>query len=133
MAPFSGLSTLGQIHMNAHDVERAKAFYRDVLRVPFLFEFPGLAFFDCDGVRLMLSTAEKPEHDHPGSVLYFKVSDIDAAHADLTDRGVQFEGLPHRIADMGDHELWMAFFRDSEANLLAMMAEKSKDRAAGGP
>lgn len=124
MTDFTGLSTLGQIHMNARDVARAKAFYQDVLRVPFLFEFPGLAFFDCDGVRLMLSKAEAPEEDHPGSILYFKVSDIEAAHADLANRGVEFVSAPHRIADMGSHELWMAFFRDSEGNLLALMAEK---------
>ena len=127
MATFAGLSTLGQIHMNARDVDRAKLFYRDTLGVPFLFEFPGLAFFDCGGVRLMLSRAETPEEDHPGSVLYFKVEDIDAAHAELGSRGVQFEGPPHRIADMGSYELWMAFFRDSEANLLAVMAEKAKE------
>jgi len=124
MTEFSGLSRLGQIHMNAQDVARAKAFYRDVLRVPFLFEFPGLAFFDCDGVRLMLSKAEAPEDDHPGSVLYFKVPDIESAYADLAGRGVAFVDGPHRIADMGSYELWMAFFRDSEANLLALMAEK---------
>ena len=127
MATFAGLSTLGQIHMNARDVDRAKLFYRDTLGVPFLFEFPGLAFFDCGGVRLMLSRAETPEEDHPGSVLYFKVDDIDDAHAELGGRGVQFEGPPHRIADMGSYELWMAFFRDSEANLLAVMAEKAKE------
>ena len=124
MTEFIGLSTLGQIHMNVQDVERAKAFYRDVLRVPFLFEFPGLAFFDCDGVRLMLSKAEAPEGNHPGSILYFKVPDIEAAHAGLTERGVAFVDTPHRIADMGSYELWMAFFRDSEANLLALMTEK---------
>ena len=131
MATFAGLSTLGQIHMNARDVDRAKLFYRDTLGVPFLFEFPGLAFFDCGGVRLMLSRAESPEHDHPGSVLYFSVEDIEAAHAELTRRGVQFEGPPHRIADMGSYELWMAFFRDSEANLLAVMTEKAKERSPG--
>ena len=127
MATFAGLSTLGQIHMNARDVDRAKLFYRDTLGVPFLFEFPGLAFFDCGGVRLMLSRAESPEDDHPGSVLYFRVEDIEAAHGELEGRGVQFEGPPHRIADMGSYELWMAFFRDSEANLLAVMAEKAKE------
>jgi predicted enzyme related to lactoylglutathione lyase len=124
MTEFSGLSTLGQIHMNAQDVERAKVFYRDVLGVPLLFEFPGLAFFDCDGVRLMLSRAEAPEGNHPGSILYSKVPDIEAAHAELTERGVEFVEAPHRIADMGSHELWMALFRDSGANLLALMTEK---------
>jgi methylmalonyl-CoA/ethylmalonyl-CoA epimerase len=71
----------------------------------------------------MLGKAEKPEFDHPGSVLYFKVADIRATHRDLAGRGVQFEGDPHLIARMPDHELWMAFFRDSEGNTLALMSE----------
>ena len=118
------LSTIGQIAMVAKDVPRATAFYRDRLGMRFLFEFPGLAFFDCDGVRLMISRAEKPEFDHPGSVLYFKVDDLDAAHADLTAKGVEFIDKPHLIAKLPDHELWMAFFKDSEGNTLALMHEK---------
>jgi len=117
------LSTIGQVSMNAKDIARAIAFYRDTLGIRHLFTFGTLAFFDCGGVRLMLGLPEKPEFDHPGSVLYFKVDDIRAAHATLEGRGVAFEGPPHLIAKMPDHELWMAFFRDSEANLLALMAE----------
>lgn len=117
------LSTIGQVSMRAKDIERAIAFYRDTLGIRYLFTFGTLAFFDCGGVRLMLGLPEKPEFDHPGSVLYFKVDDIRAAHATLEGRGVAFEGPPHLIAKMPDHELWMAFFRDSEANLLALMAE----------
>jgi predicted enzyme related to lactoylglutathione lyase len=121
----NGLSTIGQIAMNARDVERAVTFYRDTLGMKFLFKAPpSLAFFDCGGIRLMLGRAEKPEFDHPGSVLYFKVEDIEAAHRTLTDRGVVFTDPPHFIAKMPDHELWMAFFRDSEGNLLALMCEK---------
>jgi methylmalonyl-CoA/ethylmalonyl-CoA epimerase len=110
--------------MTAHDVARATAFYRDLLGMKFLFEFPGLAFFDCGGVRLMISKPEKPEFDHPGSVLYFKVAGIEAAHADLVARGVEFIEGPHLIAKLPDHELWMAFFKDSEGNTLALMDEK---------
>ncbi len=117
------LSTIGQVSMRAKDIERGIAFYRDTLGIRHLFTFGTLAFFDCGGVRLMLGLPEKPEFDHPGSVLYFKVDDIRAAHATLEGRGVAFEGPPHLIAKMPDHELWMAFFRDSEANLLALMAE----------
>jgi len=117
------LSTIGQVSMRAKDIERAIAFYRDTLGIRHLFTFGTLAFFDCGGVRLMLGLPEKPEFDHPGSVLYFKVDDIRAAHATLEGRGVAFEGAPHLIAKMPDHELWMAFFRDSEANMLALMAE----------
>jgi methylmalonyl-CoA/ethylmalonyl-CoA epimerase len=117
------LGTIGQISMNAKDVDRATAFYRDTLKLPHLFRFGDLSFFNCDGIRLMVGKAEKPEFDHPGSVLYFKVPDIRAAHRDLAGRGVTFEGDPHLIARMPDHELWMAFFKDSEGNTLALMSE----------
>jgi predicted enzyme related to lactoylglutathione lyase len=118
------LSTIGQLSMRAKDLQRAIAFYRDTLGIRHLFTFGTLSFFDCGGVRLMLGIPEKPEFDHPGSVLYFKVDDIRAAHATLEARGVTFEGPPHLIAKMPDHELWMAFFRDGEGNTLALMHEK---------
>ena len=118
------LSHLGQISMNAHDIDRATAFYADTLGVKLLFRVGKMSFFDCGGVRLMLSIAEKAEYDHPGSVLYFKVDDIDAAYRELSGRGVTFLGEPHLIARMPDHELWMAFFKDSEGNTLALMAER---------
>ena len=118
-----GLRALGQLSMNAKDLARATAFYRDTLGVPFLFEVPKMAFFDLSGLRLMVATPETPEYDHPGSVLYFKVEDIQGAHALLSSRGVAFEAEPHLIANMGDHELWMAFFKDTEGNTLALMAE----------
>jgi methylmalonyl-CoA/ethylmalonyl-CoA epimerase len=82
-----------------------------------------MSFFDCQGVRLMLGIPSAPEYDHPGSVLYFKVPDINASYAVLVGRGVQFKGLPHLVARMPDHELWMAFFDDSEGNTLALMSE----------
>ncbi len=119
-----GITRLGQIAINAKDVERAAAFYQDVLGLKLLFKAPpGLAFFDCGGVRLMLDRAEKPEFDHPSSVLYFAVPDIQAAYAKLKENGVRFEDEPHMIAKMPVHDLWMTFFRDSEANLLALMSE----------
>jgi predicted enzyme related to lactoylglutathione lyase len=118
------LSQIGQISMNAHDIDRATAFYADTLQVTLLFRAGHMSFFDCGGVRLMLSRAEKPEFDHPGSVLYFKVDDIAAAHRELAARSVAFLGEPHLIARMPDHELWMAFFKDTEGNTLALMSEK---------
>src|SRR3954447_17675216 len=107
------LSQLGQIAVPVQDLERATAFYRDTLRVPFLFAFPGLTFFDCAGVRLMLSVPEAGEVDPRASVLYFRVHDLDATYRTLVDRGVSFIDEPHLIAAMPDHELWMVFFRDS--------------------
>ena len=119
-------TAIGQIAVNVRDVERAVAFYRDALGLPFLFQVPGLAFFDCGGVRLMLSRPETPEFDHASSVLYFRVADIEAAHGELAGRGVAFRDAPHKIADMPDHELWMTFFDDTEGNLHALMAEKRR-------
>lgn len=122
-APGVTLSRIGQIAINVRDIERAVAFYRDTLGMRLLFRIPNAAFFDCGGVRLMLGTAEKPEFDHPASILYYKVDDIQAAWRALSSQEVRFEAGPHLIARMPDHELWMAFFRDSEDNVLALMSE----------
>jgi len=119
-----GIARIGQIAINAHDVERAAGFYQDVLGLKLLFKAgPGLAFFDCGGVRLMLSRPEKPEFDHPSSIVYFFVPDIQAAHAKMQASGAKFEDEPHLIAKMPNHDLWMTFFRDSEGNLLGLMSE----------
>jgi len=119
----SALFRIGQIAINAHDTDRATAFYRDVLGLPHLFRAGQLSFFDCGGVRLMLDKPEKPEFDHPSSILYFQVADIQAAFERLTSAGAKFEDEPHVIARMPNHDLWMTFFRDSENNLLALMCE----------
>jgi methylmalonyl-CoA/ethylmalonyl-CoA epimerase len=118
-----GISRLGQIAINVHNLDRATAFYRDILGLPLLFTTGTLAFFDCGGVRLMLSHPEKPEFDHPSSVLYFTVPDIASAHRQMRSSGVAFEDEPHLIARMPTHDLWMTFFRDPEHNLLALMSE----------
>jgi methylmalonyl-CoA/ethylmalonyl-CoA epimerase len=121
-----GLGTIGQIAQVVADVEAATAFYRDRLGLRLLFEAPGLAFFDCGGVRLMLSRAESPEFDHPGSVLYFRVEDVEAAYDALRVRGVAFVDEPHVVHRAADHDLWMTFFRDPAGNPLALMAERRR-------
>jgi predicted enzyme related to lactoylglutathione lyase len=120
------LARIGQIAINAHDVDRATAFYRDVLGLPHLFRAGQLSFFDCGGVRLMLDKPEKSEFDHPSSIIYFQVGDIHAAHQRIQAAGARFEDEPHVIARMPKHDLWMTFFRDSEGNLLALMSEVSR-------
>ena len=122
-----GLSAIEQIAVNAHDIERAVAFYRDRLGMKLLFSVPpNLAFFDCNGIRLMLSLPAKPEFDHPSSIIYFNVDNIEQASATLSARGVQFEEQPSFVADMGTYDLWLASFRDSENNLLALMSHVPK-------
>ena len=123
MTQADALGRIHQISMRAHDVDRAVRFYRDTLGLPFMFAAPPrLAFFDCGGVRLMLSTPE-PNFDHPGSVVYFSVDDIQKTHESLSSRGVIFRSPPHKIATLADREVWLADFEDSEGNVLALMSE----------
>ena len=117
------LSGIGQIAIRAIDTSRAVAFYREVLRLPLLFEAPPLAFFAAGSTRLMLGPAEAP-FDHPSSILYFTVTDIHAVHGDLARRGAIFESLPHVVHQTADYELWIGLFRDSEGNPLAIMEER---------
>ena len=118
-----GITSIGQISVVVQDLERATAFYRDVLGLPLLFQFPGLAFFDCAGVRLMLSRAETPELDHPSSVLYFRVPDINAGHQRLVEQNVSIVAPPRLIAPMPTYDLWMSAFRDPEGNIHQLMSE----------
>src|SRR5437588_8123494 len=123
------LGEIGQISVNVHDFDRAVAFYKDMLGIKHLFSVPGrMAFFDCRGIRLMLAIPERPDLDHPSSILYFKVEDIEATYDSLVKRGAHFEGKPILVAPMQTHDLWLAEFRDSENNVLALMCEKAKEK-----
>lgn len=119
----TALAAIGQISIPVQDLERAIAFYRDALGLSLLFSVPHLAFFSCGGVRLMLSRPEKAEFDHPASIIYYRVADLPAAYDALRARGVTFIDTPHLITKMPDHDLWMAFCKDSEGNTLALMSE----------
>lgn len=120
-----GLTRIGQIAVSVRDIGSAVAFYRDTLGMKLMFEAPPqMAFFDCGPVRLMLAAPEKSEHNHPASILYYAVDDIEGAHETLSARGVRFEGSPHRVHRAPDHELWLAFMRDMDDNLLALMSQK---------
>ncbi len=117
------LEQIGQIAVPVTDVERAVAFYRDTLGMRLLFQAPpGLAFFDLNGVRLMLDGPARAQAGK-SSVIYYKVADLQAAFTTLSQRRVQFEATPHLVARLPDHELWMAFLRDPDGNLLALMSE----------
>jgi len=116
------LDRIGQILVPIRDVDRAVAFYRDVLGMRFLFRFPGTAFFDCGGIRLYLSIPESPAFD--GRVtIYYRVDDVADAVAELESRGVTFDDDPHVVHRDAAYELWMAFFRDPDGNNLALMSE----------
>jgi predicted enzyme related to lactoylglutathione lyase len=122
-----GLSSIGQIFVRARDLDRAIRFYRDTLGMPFLFQAPPqMAFFQCGPTTVMVGVPESPEFDHPASTIYYLVPDIDAAHATLRGRAVDFISEPHLVHRAADYELWLADFRDSEGNVLALMARKSR-------
>jgi methylmalonyl-CoA/ethylmalonyl-CoA epimerase len=120
------INQIGQISITVQDLDRAVTFYRDKLGMKHLFTVPGMAFFDCGGIRLMLAIPTSAELDHPSSILYFKVPDIQAAHDTLSSRGVPFIGKPHFVAPMATHDLWLAEFRDSEKNVMSLMGEVPK-------
>jgi catechol 2,3-dioxygenase-like lactoylglutathione lyase family enzyme len=121
---FDGLGAIGQVHVSVADVDRAVAFYRDVLGIPFLFRVPGqpMAFFDCAGTRLYLGVPESEAYRSRG-MLYFTVADIDQAYETLRGRGVEFQHGPHVVHRTGASVLRMAFFSDPDGNNLALMAE----------
>ena len=119
------LQGIGQIAVRVKDLPRAVAYYRDVLGLSYLFEAPGLAFFQCGGVHLMLSGAEEPEFDHAASILYFDVAEIQVAYRTLLQRGVKFRDEPHVIHRAGPKELWMSFFDDREGNVFAIRCWRS--------
>ena len=122
---------LAQVTNVVHDLDRAVRFHRDALGLPLLFQAPpSLAFFQMGSVRLMLSPPENAEQDHPGSVLYLRVKDIEAIHHSLAGRGVKFVGKPHRVHAAADYDLWMAFFHDPDNNPMALMEEKRKGKTS---
>lgn len=114
--------TIGQIAITVDDLARAKDFYQNTLGMTFLFDAGQLVFFKCGDIRIMLSTPEKSE-PRGGTILYYKVADIHATHAELKARGVEFLQEPHLIAKMPDHDLWMAFLKDTEGNTIGIMCE----------
>jgi len=113
---------IGQIALSVSDLKRAKDFYRNTLGMKPLFDAGNMSFFQCGEIRLLIGTAEKPVA-RGGTILYFKIENIDAAYANLKESGVEFTQAPHLVARMPDHDLWMASFTDPDGNVLEMMSE----------
>ena len=120
------LNRIGQIAITVADADRAERFYGEALGLRKLYRFGDLVFFDCAGVRLMIGKSDDPAEVARASTLYFRCADLALAVDELARRGVDFLGAPHRIAEMEDHDLWMAFFRDPDGHLMALMQEAPK-------
>ena len=124
MTAKTSITGIGQIAVAVSDISRSKAFYKNTLGLKLLFEAPpGLAFFDCGGTRLMLTTLQGEERDHKTSVIYYKVTDINAASEAIKKRGASFIREPGLTAKLHNHELWIGFLRDPDENLIGIMAE----------
>jgi methylmalonyl-CoA/ethylmalonyl-CoA epimerase len=119
----TNIQRVGQIAVPVKDFDRAIHFYKELLGLPLLFSTGSLAFFDCNGVRLLLSLPEKEEFANASSIIYFQVEDIKQSYEDLLEKGVNFTDEPHIVAKMGQTETWMVFFKDSEDNSHGLMSE----------
>jgi len=117
------IQKIGQIGLPVKNLDRAIPFYQEQLRLPLLFNTDTMAFFDCDGVRLLLSIPENEQFAHPSSVIYFQVEKIKEKYEELLAMGVSFLDEPHVVAKVGQTETWMTFFRDTEGNVLAFISE----------
>jgi predicted enzyme related to lactoylglutathione lyase len=118
------IQKIGQIAIAVSDLDAAVEFYQDLLGLPLLFKVPpGLAFFDCAGTRLMLTTLQGQEKDHNTSVIYYSVADMLTATEAIKQSGGVFEREPELVAKMDDHDLWIGFLRDPDENLVGLMAE----------
>lgn len=119
----TNLISINQIGIPVKDINRAILFYKDLLELPLLFNTDTMAFFDCDGIRLMLSLPEKKQFTNASSVLYFQVDDITQSYNQMKEKGISFIDKPHAIAKMNAKETWMVFFNDTEGNTHALTSE----------
>ena len=117
------IQKIGQIALPIKNMENAIEFYKDKLGLPLLFNTENMAFFECNGQRLLLSIPEKEEFANSSSIIYFQVEDIKKSYEELIAKGVSFNDEPHIVAKMEHTETWMAFFKDSEDNTHALMSE----------
>jgi DNA-binding CsgD family transcriptional regulator/predicted enzyme related to lactoylglutathione lyase len=121
----TALGPIGQIARTVRNIAEAQAWYGSTLAIPHLYSFGKLAFFDCGGIRLMLT--EEAQASAAESTLYLRVADISAAHEQLRSRGVEFISAPHMIHKHADGtEEWMAFFKDPEGRTLAIMSQAAR-------
>lgn len=117
------VQSIAQISVRANDLPASVAFYRDVLGLSVWFEAPHMAILACGGIRLLLGPASEERYDHPSSIVYFSVPDIEAAYRALQANDAELLQKPHVVAKMSGIEHWMLFFRDPDGNVMALTSE----------
>jgi len=130
--PAVHLDRIGQIAISVSDLALSKEFYQETLGMRFLFEAGPMAFFQCGDIRFMIGTGNENTVAPGGTILYFKVDDIQAVHDTLVDKNVFFFSDPHFVARMPDHDLWMAFFKDPDGYTIGLMCEQKRAEEAKG-
>lgn len=119
----SRIQKVGQIGIPVKELNRAIHFYKEKLGLSLLFNTDSMAFFDCNGLRLLLSLPEKDEFIYSSSIIYFQVENMSKTYEDLVNKNVTFIDEPHVVAKIGQTETWMVFFKDTEDNTHAFMSE----------
>ena len=124
MSDETEIQGIGQIAIAVSDIKKAVEFYKNKLGLTLLFEVPsGMAFFECGGIRLMVTEQNGDLKDHKTSVIYYHVSNIKQTAKSMIESGVSFTKDPHMAVKMADHELWIGFLRDPDENLIGIMEE----------
>jgi catechol 2,3-dioxygenase-like lactoylglutathione lyase family enzyme len=111
--------------VTVRDVDRARAFYRDVLGLRLLGEqLPFALIFDANGVILRVSI-DRESAPARGTVLGWRVQDIAAAVHDLAAAGVTLER--YSFLQQDENGIWsspsgsrVAWFKDPDGNVLSV-------------
>lgn len=104
------------VGLPVQDMERAKSFYRDVLRLHSPDWELGFPEIETGNVSLYLTDPKLTggEFRPNVSAIALRVADVPAAKAELEQRGVEFSG------EFDTGVCKMAFFQDSEGNALML-------------
>ena len=118
---------LHQVAQFASDLDRVESFYATPFEARTLGKFdpPGLLFMQVGETRVLF------EKNANSALLYFRVPDIHAEVERPRESNVVIETEPHVIFNDAEgafgnakEDEWMAFFRDSENNLVGLASRK---------
>jgi methylmalonyl-CoA/ethylmalonyl-CoA epimerase len=124
--PAVSFSKIRQIALPVRDIGEATRFYRDILGLRHLFDAPpGLSFFDCGGVQLMLAgpAGQGKDGDQQHAVLFYDVADIKDTHARIKSAGAKSLEEPRVIARMNAREIWVSSVSDGQGNVVSLMSD----------